>query len=161
MNNTTMNPGPALSIGKDRAGLVHRFAASNAGVFAPLPAAVAMGIINAEPQSAVTTLIALSFPMTLVIGFLFLLAREHGYIGWGAAVVGGVLAGAVMMYILRFAPPPPSLDALQNQIPSEPLDAIGLFLHFILPGIATSLTFWLVVRLQYPRAFVSEGDSGS
>lgn len=136
--------------------MIHKIAVSNAGVFAPLPAAIVMAVINSEPQSAITTLIALSFPMTLIIGFLFLMAREQGYLGWGAAIVAGVVAGAVMMYILRFAPPPPSVDALQNQVPSEPLGPAGLLLQFIIPGILTSLTFWLVVRLQFPHAFVPE-----
>ncbi len=152
-----MNPGPTWRISKDRLGNISQVAAPIASVFAPLPAAIGMALITMQPQSAITMLVMLSFPMTLLLGLQFMLVRPMGLIGWGSAVVGGVIAASVMMNLLSMQPPPPDLAAIRSDTPIEPVGPVGAFLHFIVPGVVTALTFWLIVRWQCPSAYI-DGD---
>lgn len=151
-----MNPGPVWRISKERVGNISQVAAPLASVFAPLPAAIGMALVTMQPQSAITTLVMLSFPMTLLLGLQFVLVRPMGLLGWGSAVVGGVIAAGVMMNLLSMQPPPPDLAAIRSDTPIEPVGPVGAFLRFIIPGVVTGLTFWLVVRLQSPRAYCDE-----
>lgn len=151
-----MNPGPTWRISKDRLGKISQVAAPIASVLAPLPAALGMALVNMELQSAITTLVMLSFPMTLILGLQFVLVRPMGLLGWGSAVVGGVIAASVMMNLLSMQPPPPDLATIRADTTIEPVGPVGAFFHFIVPGVVTALAFWLVVRLQCPRAFVGE-----
>lgn len=156
-----MNPGPTWRISKERLGNISQVAAPIASVFAPLPAAIGMAIITMQPQSAITMLVMLSFPMTLILGLQFMLVRPMGLLGWGSAVVGGVIAASVMMNLLSMQPPPPDLAAIRSDTPIEPVGPVGALLHFIIPGIVTALTFWLVVRLQSPRAYSEDNQDGA
>lgn len=156
-----MNPGPTWRLSKDRLGNINQVAAPIASVFAPLPAAIGMALINTEPQSAITTLVMLSFPMTLILGLQFMLVRPMGLLGWGSAVVGGVIAASVMMNLLSMQPPPPDLAAIQGDASIEPVGPVGALFHFILPGVVTALTFWLVVRWQSPRAYIDDDRGGA
>jgi hypothetical protein len=157
-----MNPGPTWRISKDRLRNISQVAAPIASVVAPLPAAIGTAVINMEPQSAITMLVMLSFPITLIVGLQYMLVRPMGLLGWGSAVVGGAIAAGVMMNLLSMQPPPPDLAAVRSDESGGPVGPVGAFFHFIIPGIVTALSFWLIVRLQCPRAYIDEDeDSGS
>ncbi len=154
-----MNLGPPWRLGRERMTHVHQLAPPVASVFAPLPMALIMAVVNAEPQSAITTLVTLSFPMTLIIGLLFFLVRGVGLIGWASAIVGGLIAAGVMMNLLNMVPPPDSIDALRAEGERSPVDATGALSHFFIPGAVTALSFWAIIRLQCHRAFATDaGD---
>lgn len=153
-----MNLGPPWRLDSERLAMVHQLAAPVASVLAPLPAAIGMALVNLEPQGAITTLVMLSFPMTLLVGLQFMLARSMGMIGWASAVVAGVVAAIVMMIVLDMQPPPPSVDALRGDAAPGPVGPAGALFRFIAPGVVTSLAFWLVIRVQCPRAFVGEAQ---
>ncbi|MEX1080541.1 MAG: hypothetical protein WD382_10495 [Halofilum sp. (in: g-proteobacteria)] len=125
-----------------------------ASVAAPLPAALVMALINLEPQTVLTTLAMLSFPMTLLTGVLYMIGRSVGLVGWGCALIAGILAGLFMMNIHGMQPPPPSVEAIRADVAMEPVGPFGAVLQFILPGMITSATFWLALRLQSPRVFI-------
>lgn len=149
-----MKLGPPWRLSRERMALVHQLAPSVASVIAPLPMAVVMAVINAEPQSVITTLVMLSFPMTLMVGLLFFLARGFGLIGWASAIVAGLIAGSLMMNFLGMVPPPESLDALRADGNPQPVGVPGAVGSFLLPGLVTALSFWSVIRIQCWRAFV-------
>lgn len=149
--------GPPISVGPRGGAAVNWRIASTAGVFAPLPGALLMALVEGQAAAAVTNLISLTFPMTLITAGIFLLGRERGLIGWLSFLVAGAVAAAVMYFVLRGAPPPPDLEALNRQLPLEPVGAAGAVGRFLIPGLLTGGTFWLVVRLAFPAVYETRG----
>ena len=144
--------GPPVSVGPERGATVDWRIVSTAGVFAPLPGAVAMALAEGQAAAIVTNLISLTFPMTLIVAGIFLLGREHGLIGWLSFLAAGAAAAAVMYFVLRGAAPPPSLEALQSD-QLERVGAGGAVGRFLVPGLLTGATFWTVLRLTYPAVY--------
>lgn len=151
-----MNLGPAWRLGREQVAYIHQLAPPVASVLAPLPMALIMALINAEPQSAITTLVMLSFPMTLLVSVQFFIARGARLVGWASAATAGAIAGIVMMNVLGMVPPPESLEAMRADEGGGAVGPAGGLGYFIVPGIITALAFWLALRLQCPRAFVEE-----
>ena len=150
-------PGPAISVGPERGAAVDWRIASTAGVFAPLPGAVLAALVDGTTESVVTNLISLTFPMTLIVAGLFLLGRERGLIGWLCFLAAGAVAAGVMYYVLRGAVPPPDFEALKSGQPLERADHAAAIGRFLVPGLLTGATFWLVLRLSYPRVYGASG----
>ena len=149
-------PGPAVTVPPARAAAVDWRIASTAGVFAPLPGAGLAALAEGTAEAAVTNLISLTFPMTLIVAGLFLLGRERGLIGWLSFLASGAASAAVMYYVLRGALPPATLEALQAEVPREQPDPAGTIARFAMPGLLTGATFWLVIRLTYPQVYLDE-----
>ena len=150
---TDWEPGPPVSVGPAGGAAVDWRIASTAGVFAPLPGALVMVLAEGEAAAAVTNLISLTFPMTLIVAGLFLLGREHGLIGWASFLAAGAVAAVVMYFVLRGAAPPASLEVLRSGQPLERVGAAGAVGRFLVPGLLTGATFWLAVRLSYPAVY--------
>lgn len=61
---------------------------------------------------------------------LAILASRLGWAGWGAALIGGGLSGAIVAYLMR-----------------------GPTLMFLLMGIIFGGLYWLIIWLRWPEAF--------
>lgn len=77
----------------------------------------------------------LSWPGALVSIPLVLLARVHGLLGWGSAMLGAVVIMGLITWGMMGAT---VADALRQ---------------FTLPAATLGLSFWLAVRLANPRGF--------
>ena len=150
-------PGPAVSVGPEGGAAVDWRIASTAGVFTPLPGAILAALVEGTSEAAVTNLISLTFPMTLIVAGLFLLGREQGLIGWLTFLLAGTISAAVMYWVLRGTAPPATLEVLKSEEPLEQPGEAGTLGRFLVPGLLTGGTFWLVLRLAYPRVFVRQG----
>ena len=148
-------PGPAVTVGPERGAAVDWRVASTAGVFAPLPGAILMALADGSAEAVITNLISLTFPMTLIVAGLFLLGREQGLIGWATFLLAGVVATGVMYYVLRGAAPPPDFETLKSGQPLARAEGAAAVGRFLLPGLLTGATFWLVVRLAYPQVYLA------
>lgn len=146
-------PGPAIAVDPRRAAAVDWRIASTAGIFAPLPGAALAAFAEGTTEAAVTNLISLTFPMTLIVAGLFLLGRERGLIGWLTFLVAGAVSALVMYHVLRGTIPPATLDTLRAEVPRDQPDPAGTIARFTLPGLLTGATFWFVVRLSYPAVY--------